>query len=203
MKNLKAPLKIIGIGYLVFGTVMTVWMFLGQWYPTVLYFYSIGIGIFFLLINGITKRLPGFRIWQSIIGVLPLLAFYIYIQLNKPSDDIFIIPENYKGVVRVIYDQKDGAVEEFEEDKRVYRIPNNGILKTRFKVKGNSIKEGVYYYENDEKERVIIKTYYGAKPVLDSTAIYVHHGVSGTRTNKDGKTIYYKEVIIGTEGDVK
>ncbi len=201
MRNLKTPLGIIGLLYLIAGLVMSVLMFAGQWYPTLLYFYTIGIGIFFLLISGITKRLPRFKLWQTLIGMSPIMAFCAFIYINEPSDDVFIIPNNYRGYIKVIYGQEDGVAKEFEDDKRIYRIPGDGVLRTQFRIKGNSLSLGTYYYENNQKERTKLKTYTSVKPFPDSTAIYVHDMILGVRTDEAGNRYEYHEAAIGTQTD--
>jgi len=81
---------------------MNIWMFVDAWWPTYLYFIAMGIGIFFLLINGLTKRIPSFKLWQTIMGISPIIVFYVFIHANMASEDIFIIQENFKGTIAVI-----------------------------------------------------------------------------------------------------
>ena len=42
---------------------------------------------------------------------------------NQTEDTVVLIPEGYVGPVLVIYGQTDGAEKEYENGKRVYRIP--------------------------------------------------------------------------------
>ena len=174
MKNLKTPLGIIGLLYIVFGLVMNIWMFIGAWWPTYLYLLSIGIGIFLLLINGLTKRLPRFKIWQTLIGISPIVAFFIFIQVTKASDDIFIIPADFKGTIAVIYGQENGTEKKYENGKRLYLIPQNGILKTQFELKGETANFGEYYYQTEDGQRIRISSFPYYENFPDSTKIYVH-----------------------------
>lgn len=48
------------------------------------------------------------------------------------EESVFVVPENYTGYVLVIYGQENGAEEEYRDKTRVYRIPSNGILLSRF-----------------------------------------------------------------------
>jgi len=201
MKNLKTPLGIIGLLYIVFGLVMNMWMFVGAWWPTYLYFISIGIGIFLLLINGLTKRLPKFKIWQTLIGISPVVAFYIFIQVNKASDDVFTIPANYKGTIAVIYGQDNGGEKEYENGKRLYRIPKNGVLKTQFELKGETANFGDYYYLTDKGQRIRIESFPYDQPFPDSTKIYVHNWQLGSASDSDGNKFKYQQATIGTKTD--
>ena len=81
MKNLTTPLGLFGLAYLIYGVVMNIRMFTEQMWPTYLFFISMGIGVLFLAFNKLTKRLPNYRIWQILIGLLPVTAFYIHMQI--------------------------------------------------------------------------------------------------------------------------
>jgi uncharacterized protein YycO len=86
MKNLKTPLGIFGIAYLVYGLVMNYRMFTEKMWPSYLFFISMGIGIIFLAINKSTKRIPNFRFWQILIGILPVTLFYVYTKVLNNND---------------------------------------------------------------------------------------------------------------------
>ena len=81
MKSLKEPLGLFGIAYLIYGIVMNIRMFTEQMWPTYLFFISMIIGIFLLLINRPTKRLGNYKIWQTIIGLIPIAFFFVYMQI--------------------------------------------------------------------------------------------------------------------------
>jgi hypothetical protein len=86
MKNLKTPLGLFGLAYLLYGLVMNIRMFIEEMWPTYLFFISMGIGLLFLTINKLTKKLPNFRFWQIVIGLLPIIAFYAHMKiLNKDN----------------------------------------------------------------------------------------------------------------------
>lgn len=176
-------------------------MFIGAWWPTYLYFLAIGIGIFFLLINGLTKELPNFKLWQTILGISPVIAFYIFIQVNKASEDVFIIPENFKGTIAIVYGQENGNEKEFENGKRLYRIPKNGILKTQFELKGETANFGEYYFETDEDKRIRIKSFPYDQPFPDSKKIYVHNWNLGNASDSEGNKFTYQTATIGTKTD--
>jgi uncharacterized protein YycO len=81
MKNLTTPLGLFGLGYLLLGTVMNILMYAERMWPTYIYFIAMGIGILFLLSNKLTKRLPNYRLWQTAIGVLPLILLLIQMEV--------------------------------------------------------------------------------------------------------------------------
>jgi hypothetical protein len=65
---------------------------------------------------------------------------------------ICLIPENYCGDVYIIYDQPSGRNAEFDGNNRIYRIPDNGILFTKFKME-NYTADQQYYYDTPEGKR--------------------------------------------------
>jgi hypothetical protein len=61
------------------------------------------------------------------------------------SSSICLLPQGYTGDVYIIYDQKNGSTEEYEGNSRVYRIPANGVLLTRFSPE-NYTSDQQYFY---------------------------------------------------------
>lgn len=75
--------------------------------------------------------------------------------VKKGEDAIYILPKDYTGVVIILYSQKNGVKKKYEENKRVYQIPVNGILKTQFDVDyGRTELPKFYYTKIDEKKQI-------------------------------------------------
>ena len=52
---------------------------------------------------------------------------------NRAEPDVHYIPKDFRGSVFIIFNRKDGNPKEYDEKgRRVYRIPESGILKTQF-----------------------------------------------------------------------
>lgn len=68
-----------------------------------------------------------------------------------------LIPNGFEGPVIIVYDQKDGNAEKYENGFRVYEIPKSGILKTQFKHPSGWIAPGKlqYYYQDEGKLKEI------------------------------------------------
>jgi len=81
MKNLKTPLGIFAILYLIYGIIMNIRMFTEKMWPTYLFFISMIIGILFLFLNKPTKQLKNYKFWQIIIGIIPVTFFFVYMQI--------------------------------------------------------------------------------------------------------------------------
>ena len=61
---------------------------------------------------------------------LVLIGLVFIFSIAKP--EIYLIPDNYEGEIIVVFDQKDGEAEKYLDKKRVYEIPDDGILYTQF-----------------------------------------------------------------------
>ena len=66
------------------------------------------------------------------------IVFILQCSCQNRESEIFILPENYNGYVLVIFNQKDGEEPKYFEGKRLYIIPDNGILKTQFEAEYGS-----------------------------------------------------------------
>jgi len=78
-----------------------------------------------------------------------LLGFVFLISIAKP--EIYLIPENYSGEILVFFDQPDGTPLEMEGKKRIYRIPENGILFTQFKWNRGAHNRKFFMIKNNTK----------------------------------------------------
>ena len=68
---------------------------------------------------------------------------------QEAEDTIRLMPEGYQGPVLIIFNQKYGTPKEYEGDKRLYRIPENGILRTQFGPNYGMQKHQFFYVDNE------------------------------------------------------
>jgi hypothetical protein len=62
--------------------------------------------------------------------------------------ELFLIPKGYSGRIDIIYNQTNGQQRQYENKRRVYNIPNNGILLTQFNDNYGSIDQEYYYVDS-------------------------------------------------------
>lgn len=74
---------------------------------------------------------------------------------QEAEDTIRLIPDGYKGTVLIIFNQEDGEPKEYEDGKRLYRIPENGVLKTQFKPNYGTQKHQFFYVDNNNNRTEI------------------------------------------------
>lgn len=115
---------------------------------------SIGAGALLMLL-AIFRPAP---VISAVLTVLPASVLAFLVWQETPSSNVFLIPENYRGRILIVHGCDDGVAEEYEGMKRVYRIPANGVLKSRFSFAGNSFDHmnSFFYFVNKAGERTKI-----------------------------------------------
>jgi hypothetical protein len=192
----------LGILFLLLGLFLylTFWFFIYG-------FVSLFVGTVLILFS--TKN------WKfKLLTIVLPLAFVGYSFYNSfTTPERYLIPENYRGSVMVIFNQKDGQKKEYEGKRRLYRIPSTGILFTQFKDEqgwidqdyylvspnGQRKKLGVLDTRDFNEEWTLVKN--PKEPPRDSLAVF-NPGTMGTMGNsgdKDSKV--FLQLWVGTYND--
>ena len=106
------------------------------------------------------------------------LSFILFINCKKTENTVTLIPEDYVGTVKIWFNQKKGIEEKYEKNKRIYEIPENGVLKTKFNPQfGYHFPE--YYYISENGKRTEIKPLLDLSKniidTIDKNKIYAYH----------------------------
>jgi len=81
-------------------------------------------------------------------------VIYLYHHfLHSPAH--CLISAGYRGDIYIIYDQPNGADEEYDGNSRVYRIPAHGVLFTKFSMETNTADQQYYYITSEGKRKKI------------------------------------------------
>jgi hypothetical protein len=105
---------------------------------------------------------------RNLIRFLFITFFFVSCQSPQPAD--FLIPKGYSGRAAVVFEQKQGQEPKYENGRRIYEIPDNGILLTQFKAEHGFVDYRYFLVDRD-----------GSKSLLP---IYEYE------YNKDGTTKY-------------
>jgi hypothetical protein len=74
---------------------------------------------------------------------------------TRANKAIFLIPNHYSGEVVVIFNQKNGSSKKDKNGRRLYEIPDNGILLTKnSREKGKFNYKFYYVYSEDSKKKI-------------------------------------------------
>jgi hypothetical protein len=68
------------------------------------------------------------------------------------DEEYYILPSHYKGVVIILYNQKNGQPIKYEQGKRVYEVPQDGILRTQFTHSAGWLNLDEFFYLEDGKK---------------------------------------------------
>ncbi len=69
--------------------------------------------------------------------------------IKNAESERYILPDDFQGVVLVLFDQEDGQEKEYDGEFRIYRVPESGVLKTEFS-QGIGYRN-IEYLRNGEK----------------------------------------------------
>ena len=115
------------------------------------------------------------------------------------EQEIYLIPQGFQGAVFVIFNQKGGTPAKYDDHKRIYEVPDDGVLRTQFHPnKGSRRLPTVYYVANDH--RVIVPFEVSVRDVEDGATQACCLG--GGLLFKDGggtRPTPYSYFYIGTE----
>ncbi|KAA5536548.1 hypothetical protein F0919_02450 [Taibaiella lutea] len=134
-----------------------------------------------------------------------LLSFFLLISLAScmaHEPDIFILPDNFRGGILIIYNQKNGIAPQYHGKSRVYVIPKNGILKTQFLMDEDWKQLPQFYYVsiNPQNEiRYVVDTKNTPK-----NEVIAYGNNSGT-ANKDfagKKVVEFTMYFVGNNSEI-
>jgi len=162
-----------------------------------------------LIINGLLLVIfSGTRLKLKLIACLtPFAVAFLFIHIRKGEDEIYLIPQGYNGHIRVHFNEPNGALINYENGKRIYTIPETGILFTNQDETNYNSRE--YYFVNESGNRKKIKllnlgyfeSYYTndfeeMDPLSDSVGVFLN----GMRGSNNGIHNYS---YVGTYSDYK
>lgn len=88
------------------------------------------------------------------LAFLPFPLIGLVYNFAKASPEIFLIPKNYQGEIIVIFNQENGIPVKYLNNKRIYEIPNNGILFTKFTWNSGFNNRNFFYLNNGEMIKI-------------------------------------------------
>ncbi len=125
-----------------------------------------------------------------------LLIGLVLTSCDKGESEIVIVPRNYIGRILIIYGQANGISPLYQGGKRVYKIPSNGILKTKFAPNPGWIGLPEFYYnEISPKNRIPFKLNPRLLPV---DSIVAHGGTAGSVQNGNQR-VRFLEYYVGNK----
>lgn len=112
----------------------------------------------------------------------------------------YVFPSNFIGVAVIIFDQSNGKEIEYDGKKRVYRIPSNGILKTKFKQSKITYDYTFVYLDSlGQKNNLNYFAPFDLEPNIDSNRVFCYNleKIIGGGM-KSRKQIRFESLIVTT-----
>lgn len=205
-RNTLQPISLAGFILVILGAGVSTFL------PGLLYFYGLPFWVFLagvLLVWFSRRKITTKLLWT----LVPVAVFFIYqfasYQFDRITPETFLIPEDYRGTVRIIFNEPCGAEPLMEHGRRLYQIPAEGILITKFKDEYGIIDQEYYLVGDGGKRRRIysmntsdfneVWTYQKSphEPSRDSLGIF-NMATSGIFTDSDNSGYAYQECVVCT-----
>ncbi|UZT99832.1 hypothetical protein ODZ84_09825 [Chryseobacterium fluminis] len=133
------------------------------------------------------------------VFLTPLLILGLISCLGRrPEPEIYLIQNNYRGKVNVIFSQLKGQEIIYEGDKRVYKIPENGILLTKAKPEYGFVKHE-YYFVDSLGNRTPINILFDNHQNQKEIGIYRDGTVGAYGNSNDKQSLKFQEFYVADQ----
>lgn len=115
------------------------------------------------------------------------------------------MPLHFEGNVLVVFDDSTGKEEKYYGNKRVYEIPANGILRTKFKSPGSGRVSLLFFYSDTSTNHML--PYLTAPDLanleIKNTAPFCYKFEPGTRFRQSiNKSVRFERFIIARKSNL-
>jgi len=133
------------------------------------------------------------------------IVLLMFFGCNTSEQEIIIAPRDYKGYILVIFNQENGQPIKYEGKKRVYEIPQNGILKTQFSINSGLGEPPIFYYEKIAPESRLPSSMFYEFETLPIDTVVGFEGATGSVRKNDynEERVRFAEFYIGTKSDIE
>lgn len=136
-----------------------------------------------------------------------LFSFILSLMLNSCNatgeQEVIVVPKNFKGYIIIIFNQIDGTPVKYEGKKRVYEIPQNGILKTQFNPNDGWQEFPEYYYEKIAPENKLLSFAEIKKVPVDTIVGFIGAVGSMRKNDYNQDRFMFTQFYIGTKSDIE
>lgn len=129
-----------------------------------------------------------------------LLLFFMILLMHSCSNQVaeevdILLPKNFVGNVLVVFDVEGSTLEEYMDGKRIYRIPDSGILETEFPTNyGLSLLPRFYYYNEENKTEIPYVVHWDELDERNDTVV-------STLETGNNSGFYYLSFVVGSRKD--
>ena len=86
-------------------------------------------------------------------SILSICIFGVFSCNQNPEPETYLIPKGFQGRVAIIFNQKRGSPPKYENGRRIYEIPSNGICLSQFKPEYGVVDHRYFYIDSGGNTR--------------------------------------------------
>jgi len=147
--------------------------------------------------------------------LLALLMSLVVGCTDRAEPETFLIEKGYRGKINVIFNQPKGQAEKYENGRRIYEIPRNGILLTRFRDDYGLIDHQYFYVDSSGKREALReldvrrfneewnRTKNPIEPSRDELGVFFAGRVGVYGNSDDPKSLRFREFFVTTYRELK
>src|SRR5580658_7910879 len=154
-----------------------------------------------------TSRRIGYLVNGCVGALYSAIVIATTASFIAATEERFVVPEGYKGDIYVIYGAVDGEPEHRTFRRVTYRIPQDGILRTRGAIVPGLTRTGYYYELNNGRLRRIQGLWLTTIPrtaqnLANDKDLGVFFPRSGTATDAAGCKVEFEQLYVGTKANL-
>lgn len=117
------------------------------------------------------------------------------------KQEVYILPQGFKGIVLIAYDQADGLEDVKEDGKLIYKIPQNGVLKLKRK-EATVLSQSWYYFEDKQGNRTeLYHCFAPCDEMINNPDKIFAYGKSNGGFENEGEQLEMTTFLVGTSND--
>ena len=134
--------------------------------------------------------------------IVSLILSLMLVGCDTGEQEIIIVPKDYTGYILVIFNQEEGEPVRYEGRKRVYEIPQNGILKTQFSGNYGSVGFAEFYYKNIDPGNKLSS--FAEMEKVPGNTVVGFRGPTGTvkKSRENDDRIEFVEFYVGSKAQI-
>jgi len=138
------------------------------------------------------------------IALFSILLTFGMIGCNFAGEqEVIIVPRDFKGYIIVFLNERNGTPPKYSGTKRVYDVPQNGVLKTQFKYNDGWRELPEYYYDKIAPENKL-KSYAVIENVpIDTVVGFMGAGGTIKKSEHSDDRLEFSLFFIGTKSEIE
>jgi hypothetical protein len=148
-------------------------------------------------------------VFGALLGAIVAAVIFVladWFIFSRAEPEIHLIPDGYVGPVVIAFDRDDGTPKKYEDRTRVYEIPADGILKTKFPRNDGTHHSWKFYYVKADGTKHDLPYFLDLREVpiegRNTVAIYSMGSVSAP-SNRVKHDMSFFTYVVGKVSDNK